>query len=194
MLNILSSHPIPSHIEGDLVILKRPSTNDQEQWCHLRSISKHMLVPWEPAWNQYSASPRGFKRRFQLIKDGWRDGSAFNYFIFLKSHPQLVGAITLHNIRYGACMSSHIGYWIGLPFMRQGLMTEAVYLILDHAFYSLSLNRIVAACMPTNRPSINLLQKCGFSPEGIAKEYLCINNSWEDHIIFSLISRNYAIR
>jgi ribosomal-protein-alanine N-acetyltransferase len=29
------------------------------------------------------------------------------------------------------------------------------------------------------------LQKCGFVREGLAREYLCINGKWQDHLLFA---------
>lgn len=179
-------------IDGDIVSLTMPELRDQDEWCHLRKISHDFLVPWEPAWNMDSVSPKGFRSRIRFFHDNWKNGSSYNYFIKNRK-KQLVGGIALHNIRYGACMSASIGYWTGAPFLRRGFMKEALYLILEHSFYSMSLNRVVAATMKNNIPSINLLKKFNFSPEGIAREYLCINNVWEDHVIFSLLLREHKL-
>jgi ribosomal-protein-alanine N-acetyltransferase len=40
--------------------------------------------------------------------------------------------------------------------------------------------------MPRNAASIRVLEKNGFRREGLAPNYLRINGSWEDHLIFAI--------
>ena len=47
------------------------------------------------------------------------------------------------------------------------------------------LHRVEAACIPTNNASIRLLEKTGFVREGFAREYLCINGTWQDHLLYA---------
>jgi ribosomal-protein-alanine N-acetyltransferase len=49
------------------------------------------------------------------------------------------------------------------------------------------LNRIEAACLPHNAASVRLLEKVGFTREGYARKYLCIDGRWQDHILFGLV-------
>jgi ribosomal-protein-alanine N-acetyltransferase len=47
------------------------------------------------------------------------------------------------------------------------------------------LHRLEAAWIPTNHASIGLLESCGFTREGDAREYLCINGIWQDHLLYA---------
>ena len=78
-----------------------------------------------------------------------------------------------------------IGYWIGQPYANKGYMSEAVRALIPFCFGSLRLHRLEAACIPTNKPSIALLERCGFQREGYARGYLCINGNWQDHLLFA---------
>jgi ribosomal-protein-alanine N-acetyltransferase len=53
------------------------------------------------------------------------------------------------------------------------------------AFGALNLHRLEAACIPTNAASMRLLEKCGFVREGLARQYLCINGQWQDHVLYA---------
>jgi [ribosomal protein S5]-alanine N-acetyltransferase len=101
------------------------------------------------------------------------------------SDGALVGGLTLANIRRGVAQACSLGYWMGLPFVRHGYMTAAVRAVVPFAFATLRLHRIEAACIPTNAGSIRLLEKNGFVREGYAREYLCINGIWQDHLLFA---------
>jgi [ribosomal protein S5]-alanine N-acetyltransferase len=57
--------------------------------------------------------------------------------------------------------------------------------VIPFAFTTLRLHRLEAACIPTNAASIRLLEKTGFVREGYAREYLCINGIWQDHLLFA---------
>jgi ribosomal-protein-alanine N-acetyltransferase len=55
---------------------------------------------------------------------------------------------------------------------------------LPFSYGALRLHRVEAASIPTNKASIRLLEKTGFQHEGLAREYLCINGVWQDHLLF----------
>jgi len=81
-----------------------------------------------------------------------------------------------------------LGYWMGQPFARQGYMTAAVRAVVPFAFATLRLHRLEAACIPSNTASIRLLEKTGFLREGYAREYLCINGIWQDHLLYARVN------
>jgi ribosomal-protein-alanine N-acetyltransferase len=97
----------------------------------------------------------------------------------------LLGALTFSNVRRGVAQAASLGYWIGAPHARRGLMTSAVGLAMGFAFDHLRLHRIEAACLPGNAASIALLGRCGFEQEGLAKRYLKIAGLWQDHLLFA---------
>ena len=107
------------------------------------------------------------------------------FFIFRKSDNVLVGGLTLANIRRGFAQAGSLGYWMGAPFARQGLMTAAVRAVIPFAFGTLRLHRVEAACIPANAASVRLLEKTGFQREGFARQYLCINGVWQDHLLYA---------
>ncbi len=178
------------HLRGPFVYLRRASLRDSAAWISLRKASQSFLQPWEPLWDEQVLAPSGFTRFNNYHRDGWRDGHLRGFLIFHNESDDLLGGITLSNIRYGVNMSASIGYWIGAPHVRKGYMQEALILAMDYAFLSLRLNRVEASCMPDNLPSSRLLLKSGFAIEGEARAYLHINGVWEDHLMFSLLARD----
>ena len=70
-------------------------------------------------------------------------------------------------------------------------MTWAVDQVVQFAFSNIGLHRIEANVMPRNTPSLRVLEKNGFSSEGLAKHYLSIHGVWEDHI--HMVRLNYAM-
>jgi [ribosomal protein S5]-alanine N-acetyltransferase len=79
---------------------------------------------------------------------------------------------------------------MGEAYSRQGYMTAAVKLVIPFAFETLRLHRIEAACIPANLASIRLLEKTGFRREGFAREYLCIDGAWQDHLLYARLKHD----
>jgi ribosomal-protein-alanine N-acetyltransferase len=172
-------------IEGEGVFLRAPTMGDYEEWAVLREDSRVFLTPWEPTWPADDLTRGAYRRRLRRYAEDQRADQAYPFFIFRKSDQALVGGLTLANVRRGVAQAGTLGYWMGAPFARHGYMGAAVRSFLPHAFSLLRLHRIEAACIPTNVPSVRLLQKNGFNHEGYAREYLCINGVWQDHLLFA---------
>ena len=68
-------------------------------------------------------------------------------------------------------------------------MSAGVRAFVPFAFDVLRLHRLEAACIPTNQASIGLLEKTGFQREGYAREYLCINGIWQDHLLYARLQK-----
>ena len=175
--------PLPS-VAGEGVLLRIPQAPDYADWTALREESRDFLTPWEPTWPADDLSRSAFRRRIKRYSEDLRTDQGYAFLIIRSSDNTLVGGLTLANIRRGVAQAGSIGYWMGRPFVRQGYMTAAVRAIVPFAFASLRLHRLEAACIPSNAGSIRLLEKTGFVREGYAREYLCINGIWQDHLLY----------
>jgi ribosomal-protein-alanine N-acetyltransferase len=181
------SEPLPT-IEGDGVMLRTPQIADFEEWVALRETSRDFLTPWEPTWPVDDLTRAAFRRRVKRYAEDLRTDQGYAFLIMRSSDDALVGGLTLANIRRGVAQAGSLGYWTGLPFVRQGYMTAAVRAVIPFAFMSLRLHRLEAACIPTNTGSIRLLEKTGFVREGYSREYLCINGIWQDHLLYGRLN------
>ena len=175
--------PLPS-VAGEGVLLRIPQAPDYADWTALREESRDFLTPWEPTWPADDLSRSAFRRRIKRYSEDLRTDQGCAFLIIRSSDNTLVGGLTLANIRRGVAQAGSIGYWMGRPFVRRGYMTAAVQAIIPFAFASLRLHRLEAACIPSNDGSIRLLEKTGFVREGYAREYLCINGIWQDHLLY----------
>jgi [ribosomal protein S5]-alanine N-acetyltransferase len=178
------SEPLPS-ISGDGVSLRTPQMTDFNDWAALREESRDFLVPWEPTWPSDDLTRSAFRRRIRRYTEDLRTDQGYAFLIFRRSDDALVGGLTLANIRRGVAQAGSLGYWMGRPHTRKGYMSAAVRAVIPFAFATLRLHRLEAACIPTNAGSIRLLENTGFQREGYAREYLCINGIWQDHLLFA---------
>jgi len=179
-------------VAGAGVTLRPPQMTDFSDWATLREASRDFLMPWEPTWPADDLSRSAFRRRLRRYTEDLRTDQGYAFIIMRNADNALVGGLTLANIRRGVAQAGSLGYWTGLPFVRHGYMTAAVRAIIPFAFDTLRLHRLEAACIPTNLGSIRLLEKTGFVREGYAREYLCINGAWQDHLLYARLKDNKA--
>lgn len=179
---------IAGGIRGNKTFLRAPSPADYGPWAELRFQSRRFLAPWEPVWPSDELTRLGFRRRIRRYQREIRDGTGYPFFIFLADEQTIVGGLTLSHVQRGVTQSAALGYWMGERFARKGLMTDAVRTITSYAFDTLRLHRIEAACLPHNSASIGLLEKAGFSREGYARSFLCIDGRWQDHLLYAIVA------
>jgi [ribosomal protein S5]-alanine N-acetyltransferase len=182
------AEPLPS-IAGEGLVLRTPQTSDYPEWAALREKSRAFLTPWEPTWPPDDLTRGAFRRRLRRYAEDLRTDQGYAFLILRSSDGPLIGGLNLANIRRGVAQAGSLGYWIGEPFARHGYMTEAVRAFIPFAFATLRLHRLEAACIPSNVASIKLLERNGFVREGYAREYLCINGLWQDHLLFGRLKQ-----
>lgn len=176
---------------GQGLLLRAPQMVDFPQWAQLREQSRAYLSPWEPIWPSDDLSRSGFRRRLRRYADDIAADRAYPFLVFRDADETLIGGITLANVRRGIVQAGTIGYWVGEAYAGQGCMTAALRVLLPTLFGELNLHRVEAACIPSNAPSIRVLEKCGFTREGLARRYLCINGAWQDHILFGMLTEDF---
>jgi ribosomal-protein-alanine N-acetyltransferase len=175
------------------VTLRAPQPHDYKAWRRLRYDSRNFLKPFEPRWTE---ADLGRSVYFARLKRGHLEavqGTDYTFFIFVGEgrEEELVGGITLSNVRRRAAQFGTLGYWMGEQFAGQGIMSEAVSVLLPHAFDGLNLHRIHAAFLPNNNASRRVLEKNGFREEGYAEKYLQIDGRWADHVLFGLTREHF---
>lgn len=172
-------------IAGAGISLRAPHSGDFAEWAALRETSRAFLTPWEPTWPPDDLTRSAFRRRLKRYAEDQRGDLAYAFLIFRSDDNAMVGGLTLANIRRGVAQAGSIGYWIGAPFVRKGYMTAAVRALIPYGFTTLRLHRLEAACIPDNTASIRLLERTAFKREGYARDYLCINGIWQDHLLYA---------
>lgn len=178
-------------LPGCRVTLRIPTTSDYEEWSSLRRRSRDFLEKWEPRWASDELDRAAWRLRVRRYRDEISRGTGVPFLIELNDTGSIVGGISVGNIRRGVAQSGQIGYWMGEPYAGKGLMGEAVGVLSRYCFESLRLHRIEAACIPDNLRSIRVLEKAGFTREGLLRSYLRINGDWQDHYLYALLAGEY---
>ncbi len=117
--------------------------------------------------------------------------SAVRFYVFRKEAPeQIIGSICFRNIVRAMFQSCETGYKFDARYHHQGYAFEALDKGIDIMFRDVKLHRIVASVMPSNHPSVRLLQNLGFSCEGMERQSALIRGKWQDHARYALLNPN----
>lgn len=87
-----------------------------------------------------------------------------------------------------------IGYIIDPGSQRQGIATEAVSAMLEFCFGELGLHRAQAFIHPDNAASIAVVEKLGFSREGLLRDNLRVGDVWRDDMLYALLATDWRSR
>ena len=125
----------------------------------------------------------------RLEYENFLRGKGARFWISRKRQPGiLIGCVCFNNIQKGSFQNCTIGYKIHKYHQGIGYATEAVSSLCAHIFRDGGLHRIEAYIHPDNLPSIALAEKCGFTYEGTAREYVYMRGNWVDHLRYILLA------
>jgi ribosomal-protein-alanine N-acetyltransferase len=79
-----------------------------------------------------------------------------------------------------------------VPFEGQGLMKQALSLVLCEAFTTHELHRVEANVQPANERSKWLVRSLGFRLEGLSPRYLKIGGEWRDHERYAITAEEFG--
>jgi ribosomal-protein-alanine N-acetyltransferase len=105
--------------------------------------------------------------------------------ITLRSTDDLVGAIGLSIGKVSD--RAEMGYWIAVPYWRQGYCTEAARALLRFAFTDLELNRVYAQYFARNPASGRIMEKLGMKREGFLRQHFKKWGRYEDIVLYGIL-------
>jgi len=99
---------------------------------------------------------------------------------------EAVGSIGVHPKTDIHCKNAEIGYWIAEEFWGQGIVPEAVKLMVNYGFKTFDITRIYASTYDINIKSQRVLEKAGFTLEAEFKETLYKNGTVYDEMVYAI--------
>ncbi len=120
----------------------------------------------------------------------WYRASSKNFILFGKESGERLGRVGFHTW-YQLHARAEIGYDLAEAHMRQGYMAEALAEVIRYGFEEMKLNRIEALVGPGNVPSLKLMERFGFTKEGVLRSHYFKNGKMEDSVCFGLLRDEY---
>ncbi len=106
------------------------------------------------------------------------------FVIFAKD--ELVGRLGFYQIDAKNHIAS-IGYWLGEPFVGQGIVTQSCKALIDYGFHTAGFNRIEIRCGVENRRSQAIPERLGFKKEGLLRQAEKLNERYIDLYLYALL-------
>lgn len=177
-------------LEGERIALVRLGPADAPRVAAFHARNRAHLARWSPPAARELEEVEPCRQRLAEAERDAEAGTALRLHLVRRDEPegQIVGHASLSQIFRGPFCNAYLGYSLDEAWQGRGVMTEALRLLIAHAFGELALHRLQANYMPENVRSGRVLARLGFSPEGIAKDYLFIDGAWRDHVLTALVN------
>ena len=115
--------------------------------------------------------------------------AAVRFWVTEKERPeQIIGTVSLQNIRRGFYQSCELGYKFDQRFWHRGYAAESLSQCIRIGFGEMKLHRMEAMVSPDNQASQRLLLGLAFVKEGIKRQSVKLHGIWRDHEVYALLA------
>jgi len=171
-------------LKGETVYLRPPELSDvphMTRWINDLEVSKYLIV----------RTPMSTLSEEEWVKKQGKEDNSIYLEIVLKDGDKPIGNLSLHGIRsfdHNASLGIMIGekaYW------SNGYGSEAIKLLLSHAFNYLNLHKVSLCVLASNERAQKAYKKCGFVATGREPEEVFVDGRYEDMIFMSILRRDF---
>ncbi|XVV09519.1 GNAT family N-acetyltransferase [Actinoplanes sp. CA-131856] len=117
---------------------------------------------------------------------GW-----FQYAIERVAERDLIGDVAVH--LHDNAKQAEIGFTLASQHQKQGYATEAVRAVLDRLFRVQGLHKVAGECDARNVASASLMERLGFTREGLLRQQTFIKGEWTDDLIYGLLAAEWLL-
>lgn len=189
MINVPAGRLIPVVLRGDYVELHPLS--------HAHAPDLAEAVGRDGLWNLGVSdlpAPADMDAYIDDALSAQSGGKALPFAQIEKATGRAVGSTRFGNFE-PAHRRVEIGWtWLGTPWQRTALNTEAKYLLLAHAFESLDLNRVEFKTDVLNDRSRKAIARLGAREEGVLRRHMVMRSGRvRDSVYYSIIREEWPL-
>lgn len=176
----------PVEVGGHQLVLRSPQLKDGTQWREIRLRERDTIERW------WASSPLSWAERhteaqwvYYLLQSR-RDARAGHALpLVVEIDGQLAGECNLESIAIVA-RTAEMGIWMDPKWVRKGLSTVAVGLMIDYAMTELGIHRITAPICEGNIAAMWGARRVGFLREGRMVGFLDVGGKRRDHDLWAI--------
>jgi ribosomal-protein-alanine N-acetyltransferase len=127
----------------------------------------------------------------ERLQERYARGDTIRWAMELLESGEMIGTVGLLRFDFEH-RRAEVGYEIARRFWGQGLTPEATAAVIRFGFSVMNLHRIEAGVLPGNHASVRVLEKLGFSEEGLRREYLALRDGFRSFRWFSLLESDVS--
>ena len=120
-------------------------------------------------------------------------GHSITFCIEQKAQGRFCGLVELREIDREHCQGE-LSFWLAFEAWGQGIMSEAVAVVVQYGFEHLDLNRLYAYHMLRNPASGRVLEKSGFKQEGLLRQRVRKWGQFEDVALWAALRHEWQQR
>ena len=174
-------------LRGDGLLLREMTEDDLPAWFARLSDPGGAALAGDPL----ATSMQDVVDGLAYHRNAFRTKEALRWAIVPESVGASVGSIGLVTLDE-ANLSGEIGTAIGRAHWGRGFATGATRLVVDYAFGVLGIERIEAEALAVNGRSARVLDKLGFTREGLLRGYRIVDGARADFVVYGLLRRDWA--
>lgn len=166
------------HHSVNLKTFTSKDISDFMEWGTDDEVTKYMM------WNSYTSSSEAeFFFTNVVEKHPW--------FKAICLGEKVIGSITLDKSKGAHSCKAELGYVLARKYWGMGLVTQAIKLAIETGFKDLDVERIEAYVDPANIGSQRVLEKNGFTKEGLLRNFVIQKGILKDRLIYSFLKPNF---
>lgn len=177
--------PYPIRITGDSVVLREFSPSDVDDVLGI--IGDHKVTAWlsfdSRSRDEAVAMIEGAVERAQQ-----EPRTEYYLAVTRRGDDRVIG---FARIACAGVRAGKLGYAVAADEWGRGYATDAARSLVAFAFRELALHRVSAAIGPRNAPSIALVEKLGFTREGVLRDHVFTNGAWRDSVLYSVLAHEW---
>ena len=175
-------------ITTDRLVLRRFRLDDAATLAAYRSVPE--VARYQSWTSPYSLDKARYAVQTMVAADPGQPGW-FQYAVELADEKRLIGDVGVNLA--DNLMQAEIGYTLAPHQQGHGYATEAVRAVLDRLFRVQGLHRVSAECDARNVASARLLERVGFTREGLRRQHTWIKHEWTDDLLYGLLAGEWLI-
>lgn len=169
-------------LETERLILREATEEDAKDMFEYLSdqlVVKHMGI-------SACETPEEVLGEIEWYKSIYKNGTGIRWGITLKDSGKVIGSCGFLN-RNPKHHRSEVGYELSREQWGKGIANEALERVLKFGFEHLGLERIEALIEPKNLSSQKLVERQGFTREGLLRHYEYTNGKFDDLYMYSIL-------
>lgn len=171
------------------LVLSILHNSDADKVLAFYDNNKAFFEPWEP-----ERDPNFYTLSYQRVNlsieyNLMLQSKSLRFWVFEQDNlHNIIGTVNFYNILRGPYSTCQIGYKFDKNYTGKGYASESIRSAMSMLFQEYHIHRIEANIMPSNRPSIHLIEALDFSYEGLAESCFKVNGQWQDHARYAYIN------
>lgn len=177
-------------IETDRLILRRFQYSDDEAMLkYWVADPKIQSLYSEPVYST-KAQVNGL---LDIYIGSYEKNDYYRWAIIEKSTGECIGQIAYFLVDTKNHFAE-IEYCIGSDFQCNGFATEATKAIISYGFDKMNLHKVQICTKTINKPSMRVIEKCGFTYEGTLRDYFYMDGEYVGRLYFSMLRSEYEAK